>query len=70
MPLQFRITSGQDGGYAPAVEPPDGQRAEAVIVDRGYDADALVTRPPSPGAKVMIPPKCNRKRPREYDRQL
>ena len=70
MPLQFRITSRQVGEYAPAAEPFEGQRAEAVVAECGYDADALVTQSPSPGAKAVIPPEWNRKRPRDYDREL
>jgi transposase len=42
--LQFRITAGQAGEYAPAAELLRGQRAEAIIADRGYDADVLVAQ--------------------------
>ena len=70
MPLQFRITAGQAGEYAPAAELLRGQRAEAIIADRGYDADVLVAQSESLGAKAVIPPKCNRKLQRAYDREL
>lgn len=44
---------------------------EAVIADRGYDADWLVERIEALGAEVVIPPKRNRREPRrEYDRNL
>ncbi len=69
-PLQFRITAGQAGEYGPAAELLEGQTAEAVIADRGYDADVLVAQSESFGAKAVIPPKCNRKLQRAYDRQL
>lgn len=47
-----------------------GQQAEAVIADRGYDADALVMQSESIGATAVIPPKCNRKVQRTYNREL
>ena len=68
--MQFRITAGQAGEYAPTAELLRGQRAEAIISDRGYDADVLVAQSESLGAKAVIPPKCNRKLQRAYDREL
>jgi putative transposase len=47
-----------------------GKHAVAVIADRGYDADVLLAQSHSIGAQAVIPPKCNRKLQREYDRQL
>ena len=46
------------------------QKAEAVIADRGYDADAIVAQSGYIGAVAVIPPKCNRKQQRAYDREL
>ncbi len=46
------------------------QNAGAVIADRGYDSDALVAQSENMGARVVIPPKCNRKQQRAYDREL
>lgn len=46
------------------------QRAEAVIADRGYDADALLAKSENIGAAAVIPPKRNRKQQRNYDREL
>ena len=62
LPLQFRITPGQAGEYAPAADLLANQRAEAVIADRGYDADALVAQSESIGAAAVIPP-ANRSAP-------
>lgn len=70
LPLQFRITPGQAGEYAPAAELLQGRRAQAVIADKGYDADALLTQAETIGAASVIPPKCNRKQQRAYDREL
>jgi transposase len=70
MPLEFRITGGQAGEYAPAAELLYGQQAEAVIADKGYDSDAIVAQSEDLGAAAVIPPKRNRKQLREYDREL
>lgn len=48
----------------------EDRQAEAVIADRGYDADVLVAQAHSLGARAVIPPKCNRKQQRAYDREL
>jgi transposase len=48
-----------------------GQRkAEAVLADKGYDADVIVQRIEETGAKAVIPPKRNRKVQRDYDQLL
>jgi putative transposase len=70
LPLEFRITAGQAGEYAPAAELLDEQQAEAVLADRGYDADVLIAQSEALGANVVIPPKRNRKHQRSYDREL
>lgn len=39
-----------------------------MIADKGYDADALIERIQSQQAEAIIPPRSNRKHPRDYDR--
>lgn len=39
-----------------------------MIADKGYDADALVERIKAQQAEAIIPPRSNRKTPRDYDR--
>ncbi len=70
LPLQFRITAGQAGEYAPAADLLQARQADAVIADRGYDADCLVAQSESLGATAVIPPKRNRKHQRAYNREL
>jgi transposase len=48
----------------------EGHDAEAVIADKGYDSDPLVQRIEGKGAEAVIPPKKNRKVPRDYDKHL
>ena len=47
----------------------EGLAAEVVIGDKGYDSDALVEAIRGQGAEAVIPPKKNRKIPREYDQE-
>ena len=44
--------------------------AQAVIADKGYDADELVKTIIEQQAQAVIPPRSNRKEQREYDRHL
>lgn len=41
-----------------------------LIADKGYDTDAIVNQAQEAGMEVVIPPKSNRKHPREYDQYL
>ena len=47
----------------------NGQQAEAVLADKGYDADAIVAKAETMGAAAVIPPKRNRKQSRPFDRE-
>lgn len=48
----------------------EGIEADALLADKGYDADHLCDRIAATGAKIVIPPKRNRKSRRVYDAQL
>jgi len=43
---------------------------EYLLADKGYDSDTIVTKAEEQGARVVIPPRKNRKHPREYDTAL
>ena len=46
-------------------------KAEALLADKSYDADErVIQRLHQAGIKAVIPPKRNRREPREYDREL
>jgi transposase len=47
-----------------------GHQTDAVIADKAYDSDAVVDAAKRQGAEAVIPPKTNRKVPREYDTHL
>jgi transposase len=70
LPAAFRITAGQAAEYAQAISLLEGQRAEAVIADKGYDSTEIVTTIEALGAVAVIPPRRHWKQPRSYDRTL
>jgi transposase len=58
--LDFLITGGQVNDCTQAIALLGKRRAEAVLADKGYDADAIVEHVEAMEAKVVIPPKRNR----------
>ena len=68
--MDFLITGGQVNDCTQAIELLGQHKAEAVLADKGYDADAIVEYVEASGAKAVIPPKRNRKVQREYDKDL
>lgn len=70
LPVAFRITAGQVAEYAQAVSLLEGQRAEAVVADKGYDSGEIVATIQALGATAVIPPRRHWKQPRSYDRTL
>ena len=45
-------------------------QAQCLLADKGYDSNAIVEKAKGAGMQVVIPPRCNRKHPRDYDRDL
>ncbi len=41
-----------------------------LLVDKGYDTNAILEYTQEHGITVVIPPKCNRKVQREFDKEL
>ena len=70
LPVDFRITAGQAAEYAQAILLLEGQQAEAVIADKGYDSTEIVNKIQNLGATAVIPPRRHWKQPRSYDREL
>jgi transposase len=71
-PLEFCLTGAQEADITQAntLLAEDMREAEAVIADKGYDADDLVAEIKGAGAKAVIPPRSNRKKKRRWDKQL
>jgi transposase len=70
MPVRVLVTAGpvadctQAGGLISRI------KAGALIADKGYDTDAIVEIARASGMEAVIPPRSNRKQPRDYDRHL
>ena len=47
-----------------------GVSATYALMDKAYDADKLIEQLKQQGIIPVIPPKSNRKEPREYDRHI
>ena len=69
-PVNIHLSPGQDADIKHAAEALGECQPEAVIGDKGYDSDAFAAEIESRGAEVVIPPKSNRKNPREYDKEI
>lgn len=69
-PVRWLVTGGEVADITQAEPLLDGLQADAVLADKGYDADALIDRIQASGAIAVIPPKRNRVVLRSYDRHL
>ena len=69
-PVRFVLTPGQRADITQAELLLEAIEAEAVIADKGYDADWLIEQIKATGAEAVIPPRRNRTEQREYDRNL
>jgi putative transposase len=63
-------TPGQRHDIAFAQELIEDIDAEALLADKGYDANHLVEKMEQKGTQVVIPPKRDRKIQRPYDSEL
>ena len=64
------MTAGQAADVTQAEALVADQEAGHVIADKGYDSAKLVEAIEAGGAVAVIPPRSNRKQPRDYDRHL
>lgn len=69
-PLDFILTGGQAADITQAYILIKGVRATYALMDKAYDADKLIEQLISQGIIPVIPPKSNRKKPREYDKHM
>lgn len=68
--MRLILTGGQVADVTQGAALIDDIKVEHVIADKGYDSNALVEAIESGGAEAVIPPRSNRKEPRNYDRHL
>ena len=69
-PLKFILTVGQRNDITQAEKLTKGFTDTIIIGDKGYDSDRFVRVMKDQGNDVVIPPRSNRKYPREYDEHL
>ena len=69
-PLRFILTAGQRHDSPQAAALIEGFEPQALIADKGYDADELIEAIAAKSIEAVIPPKKNRLKQREYDRHL
>jgi putative transposase len=69
-PVRLLLGPGQRNDITQAHDLIDGFEPEAVIADKGYDADHLRQAVLANDAKPVIPSKLNRRAPIAYDKAL
>jgi transposase len=69
-PIRFSLTAGQVSDYKEALSLIDGLKTNAILADKGYDADYIIEAISQCGAQAVIPPKSNRNTLRVYDKAL
>ena len=69
-PLKLFLTGGEVHDIVPASDLLSDFSNCNVLADKGYDSAALVSNLESRSNTAVIPPRSNRKNPREYDHHL
>jgi transposase len=70
-PVGFFLTGGQVHDLAGTDHFLPSMQADTLIADKAFDADERVLAPlAAAGKAAVIPPKANRRRPRDFDRDL
>jgi transposase len=70
-PVNFFLTGGEAHDLVGADHLLPSMQADTLIADKAFDADERVIMPlVAAGKNVVIPPKANRRLPREYDHHI
>jgi transposase len=69
-PLRVILSAGQIADIACAAKTIEHLSAQAIIADKGYDADHFIAKIEAAGAQAVIPPRSNRLTQRSFDRHL
>lgn len=65
---RWSLTPGQAHDLTRAQQLIDGIKTEAVVADKAFDANVLITAIERAGATAVIPPMAHRRDQRAYDR--
>ncbi len=68
--VRFTLTGGQRHDITQASDLLSGFAGVTVIADKGYDSEKLISQIQSQGCIPVIPPRSNRKNPRNYDKHI
>ena len=67
-PLRFLLTAGQRHDCTQAEALIAEYEFERLLADKSYDSNDFIQKLALLGVEVVIPPRANRKEPREYDK--
>jgi transposase len=70
LPVRLILTEGTTADCSEAIPLIDGIQADYLLADKGYDTNEIVATVVARGIEPVIPPKSNRREPRNYDRDL
>jgi transposase len=70
MPLRAIVTAGPVADCTQAAALTENLSADCLVADKGYDTDAIAEHAEKAGMQVVIPPRSNRKQPRQYDKHI
>ena len=70
MPVRALVTAGTVADSSQALPLIDGMEAEYLLADKAYDTNEIIDAATERGMNPVIPPRSNRKEPRDYDKAL
>ena len=70
MPVRMILTQGTPADCTQAIPLIEGFEVEHLLADKGYDSNEIVAAALARNINPVIPPKSNRKEPRDYDKDL
>ena len=69
-PTRFILTGSNASDYTQAIPLIEGQGADQIVADKGYDSQAIIDAIEATGTEAVIPPRSLRKTKREHDRAI
>ena len=69
-PLKFILSPGQQHDSKAASDLVENIQGSDVLADKAYDDDKFINSIEQKGCRAVIPPRKNRKNPRDYDKDI
>ena len=70
MPVRLALTEGTVADCSQALSLIEGIAAGCLLADKAYDTNEIIAAAQRMGMEPVIPPRSNRKEPRDYDLAL